>query len=322
MLASGLQNPGLSPLVLLAAGVGVGMASGAFNGVLRRVPAHAADRRDARHHVHPAGRHAADHGEARRHRWRRRSSDLLIGDAVPNALPKPIVLLAIVLLLWAWLERSDPGSRIYADRERLRVGARSVGVSHAGGAVPRLRDRRRLLWPRRRVHQRQTGSADPLIGNPILLQMFAAVVVGGTQLGGGRGGALGSVFGAYMLMMVVNILLVLNVSAYYSTVAEGSILILAVLGDRPRYELGPRPPPSLSSVARYARGAGLLPASSERPPKRLTASGGPRGADSEVRPGPELPGPQRGGDQIFAARVFVLHRSSSSPRKSCSSGMR
>ena len=30
-------------------------------------------------------------------------------------------------------------------------------------------------------------------------------------------------------MMVVNILLVLNVSAYYSTVAEGSILILAVL---------------------------------------------------------------------------------------------
>ncbi|MBV8474489.1 MAG: ABC transporter permease, partial [Hyphomicrobiales bacterium] len=36
-------------------------------------------------------------------------------------------------------------------------------------------------------------------------------------------------FGAYILMMVVNILLVLNVSAYYSTVAEGSILILAVL---------------------------------------------------------------------------------------------
>ena len=34
----------------------------------------------------------------------------------------------------------------------------------------------------------QTGSADPLVGNPMLLQMFAAVVVGGTTLGGGRGG--------------------------------------------------------------------------------------------------------------------------------------
>ena len=63
----------------------------------------------------------------------------------------------------------------------------------------------------------------------MLLQMFAAVVVGGTMLGGGRGGPLGTIFGAYILMMVVNILLELNVSAYYSTVAEGAILILAVL---------------------------------------------------------------------------------------------
>jgi len=59
--------------------------------------------------------------------------------------------------------------------------------------------------------------------------MFAAVVVGGTRLGGGRGGPLGSAIGAYILIIVVNILLVLNVSAYYSTIAEGMILILAVL---------------------------------------------------------------------------------------------
>ena len=67
----------------------------------------------------------------------------------------------------------------------------------------------------------QTASADPLVGNPLLLQIFAAVVVGGTRLGGGRGGCVGSVFGAYILMMVVNILLVLNVSAYYTTGGGG-----------------------------------------------------------------------------------------------------
>ena len=75
----------------------------------------------------------------------------------------------------------------------------------------------------------QTGSGDPLVGNPLLLSLFAAVVVGGTRLGGGRGGPMGSVFGAYILMIVVNILLVLNVSAYFSTVAEGLILIAAAL---------------------------------------------------------------------------------------------
>ena len=37
----------------------------------------------------------------------------------------------------------------------------------------------------------QTGSGDPLVGNPLLLAMFAAVVVGGTRLGGGRGGPFG-----------------------------------------------------------------------------------------------------------------------------------
>ena len=75
----------------------------------------------------------------------------------------------------------------------------------------------------------QTGSGDPLIGRPMLLQIFTAVVLGGTLLGGGRGGCVGSVVGAYTLVLVVNILLVLNVSAYYSSVAEGLILILAVL---------------------------------------------------------------------------------------------
>ncbi|WP_457301091.1 ABC transporter permease, partial [Phyllobacterium sp. P5_D12] len=125
----------------------------------------------------------------------------------------------------------------------------------------------------------QTGSADPLVGNPLLLSMFAAVVVGGTRLGGGRGGPLGTVFGAYILMMVVNILLVLNVSAYYSTIAEGTILILAVLAGSISYS---------STLARQLRSAqaqfsawrqGLLPSQLDRTDRRMkmpsTAEGKP-----------------------------------------------
>ena len=140
----------------------------------------------------------------------------------------PLVLLAVLLLLWLLIKNSRLGVAIYAvggDPEAAAgAGVRQSLVLFAvyvmaGG-----------FYGLAGVFiSAQTGSGDPLIGNPMLLQIFAAVVVGGTRLGGGRGGLAGSVFGAYILMIVVNILLVLNVSAYYSTVAEGTILILAVL---------------------------------------------------------------------------------------------
>src|SRR5208282_4867300 len=214
-------------LIIVAAGVGIGMASGAFNGffvavlrmqpivvtlatmfILQGVTLLIMDK--------PGGQVSPALG------------DLLIGDAVPNLLPKPTVLTILVLALWTWLKRTNFGVAIYAVGGDVD-SARAVGVPTrfvqfmvfvVGGACYGLAGV---------FISAETGSADPLIGNPMLLQMFAAVVVGGTKLGGGRGGPLGTVFGAYILMMVVNILLELNVSAYYSTVAEGTILVLAVL---------------------------------------------------------------------------------------------
>ena len=151
-----------------------------------------------------------------------------LGDFIPNWIPMPIALLVVVGLFWLWMKRTRFGTAIYA------LGSDPNAAASAGVRVD---------WMRFAVYvvaggfyglggvfiSAQTGSGDPLIGNPLLLSIFAAVVVGGTRLGGGRGGPIGSIFGAYILMIVVNILLVLNVSAYYSTVAEGLILILAVL---------------------------------------------------------------------------------------------
>ena len=151
-----------------------------------------------------------------------------LGDAITGWLPMPLVVIGVVLLAWLWLKNSRLGTAIYAVGSDPDAAA-AVGV--------------RVVFVRFMVYviaggcyglagvfiSAQTGSGDPLVGNPLLLAMFAAVVVGGTRLGGGRGGPFGSAIGAYVLMIVVNILLVLNVSAYYSTIAEGAILILAVL---------------------------------------------------------------------------------------------
>jgi ribose transport system permease protein len=267
VLASSLQDPATSPLLVLAAGVGIGMLSGAFNGffvavlrmqpivvtlatmfILQGVTLLVMDK--------PGGMVLPALGE-----W-------LSGDAIANLLPKPILLIGVVLLLWAWLKRSNFGIAIYAIGSDFEA-ARAVGVSTRfvqfmvyviGGGCYGLAGV---------FVSAQTGSGDPLIGNPMLLQVFAAVVVGGTALGGGRGGPLGTVFGAYILMMVVNILLVLNVSAYYSTVAEGTILILAVLAGSvsPTSPLARRIRKAALRV--QARRRGQLPAQRSAAPRLL-----------------------------------------------------
>jgi ribose transport system permease protein len=107
----------------------------------------------------------------------------------------------------------------------------------------------------------------------MLLQVFGAVVVGGTRLGGGRGGVVGSIIGAYILMIVVNILLVLNVSAYYSTIAEGCILILAVLAGA--LSRSSRAAERARSLFRRLRAwhRGLLPRQGRRLPQRFALPG-------------------------------------------------
>ncbi|HWA41935.1 MAG TPA: ABC transporter permease [Hypericibacter adhaerens] len=155
-------------------------------------------------------------------------STFFTGDAITGILPAPIVLLLVAAAVWFLIKNSRFGTGLYAvgsDEE----AARSAGI--------------RVRWVKFFTYtiaggfygaagmfiSAQTGGGDPLIGNPVLLQTFTAVVLGGTLLGGGRGGAIGSIIGAYTLTLMVNILLVLNVSAYYSSVTEGVVLVLAVL---------------------------------------------------------------------------------------------
>jgi ribose transport system permease protein len=156
-------------------------------------------------------------------------SAFLAGDAVPGMLPAAVVVLAMAACSWLLLKNSRFGVGLYAvgsDADAARAaGVPTRAVLFGAYVVAGL-----FYGAAGAFVSAQTGSADPLVGRPLLLQMFTAVVLGGTVLGGGRGGCIGSIVGAYTLMIVVNILLVLNVSAYYSSVAEGVILILAVLG--------------------------------------------------------------------------------------------
>ena len=72
-------------------------------------------------------------------------------------------------------------------------------------------------------------SADAQVFTNYILVALAAVALGGTNLAGGRGGLVGSVFGAATIFLLENLLTELHASAYFIQVAYGGVLFIAVL---------------------------------------------------------------------------------------------
>jgi len=194
-------------------------------------------------------------------------SMFLTGDAIPGALPAPIVVFVVALALWFLLKGSRLGTSIYA-----------VGSDENSARASGVNVRRTKFWTyviagmcygaAGMFMTAQIAAADPLIGTKIMLKIFAAVVIGGTLIGGGRGGCVGTVFGALTLTIILNIFLLLGIRTWYVPLAEGAILILAVLG----FSLG-RGSPVVSMVRSWRLGlrSGSGTGTGARAPSPVTA---------------------------------------------------
>ncbi len=78
----------------------------------------------------------------------------------------------------------------------------------------------------------RVGSGDPNIGVGFELQVIAAVIIGGTSLSGGEGRILGTVIGALIIGVLSNGLNLAGVEPFWQYVAQGVVLIAAVIIDR------------------------------------------------------------------------------------------
>jgi ribose/xylose/arabinose/galactoside ABC-type transport system permease subunit len=70
---------------------------------------------------------------------------------------------------------------------------------------------------------------EPRSGTGMELMAIAAVVIGGTSMAGGRGSALGTMFGVLALGSINNLLNVTSVNMYAQSVVRGGIIFVAVL---------------------------------------------------------------------------------------------
>jgi ribose/xylose/arabinose/galactoside ABC-type transport system permease subunit len=76
------------------------------------------------------------------------------------------------------------------------------------------------------------GSTTPTAGSSLTFPVFAAVIIGGASLNGGRGTILGTVIGAFFLSLLSNGLSLLGVGTFAQLIFVGLVTIGAVALDR------------------------------------------------------------------------------------------
>jgi ribose transport system permease protein len=140
-------------------------------------------------------------------------------------IPGGVVLVAGPVLAWLAIQR------IPYHRVLLAVGGNDATAFSSGVPVTRVRI---LAYSLGGLFAAVAGiaiatllqSSDGNAGLEYVLIALAAVALGGTPIGGGRGGLLGAIVGAAAIFLVQNLLSALHVNAYWLQVAYGGMLIV------------------------------------------------------------------------------------------------
>lgn len=82
------------------------------------------------------------------------------------------------------------------------------------------------------------GTAGPTLGQDLLLNTLAAIVVGGTSLSGGIGGVHRTLIGVLIIALLDNGLNLMGVSQYSQMMVKGAVIVGAVLISQDRGKIG------------------------------------------------------------------------------------
>jgi len=145
---------------------------------------------------------------------------------IPTTL---VILLSVVLFVWLPVQLSTTGRGCYA------IGSLESAAYMTGVAVRRSRLAAYMLGGVLAAlggllltAMTLSGDASATSGGIYTLSSIAAVVIGGTSLMGGVGGAIGSIFGAFVLREVSDLLFVFDIQPLVQPFIQGLILLGAV----------------------------------------------------------------------------------------------
>ncbi len=156
---------------------------------------------------------------------------------IVELLPFPLILLIVIVIICAWLlSQTRFGRHTYA------IGGSEEAARRAGIPVVRhtiliymlsalLASLAGVLYTLRFSN----GAAD--VGDPLLIDSIAAVIIGGASLFGGEGTIVGTLIGALIISIIQNGLIFLSIDPFWQFIAVGTVIILAVLVDQAKKQL-------------------------------------------------------------------------------------
>ncbi|PLW75384.1 ABC transporter permease [Cohaesibacter celericrescens] len=154
-----------------------------------------------------------------------------LGRGALFGVPAPFIIMLVALAIASFMMLKTPMGRYMYAIGNNQAGARMLGIRvdyirvmvfAAAGALAGLAG---VLMVAR------LGTAQPSIGNTWVLAPIAASVIGGVATTGGIGSPIGAIFGAGIIAIIENIIVLFGVSPYWQGIVSGVIVVLAISFD-------------------------------------------------------------------------------------------
>ena len=147
-------------------------------------------------------------------------------------IPNPALILFLVFTITAVLLKYHAFGRIV-----IAIGSNEEAVRLSGIRVPVYKlsvyaIAGSLSAIAGMILTARTSVGAPVTGVAMELDVIAAVVIGGASLMGGKGSAINTLMGVFILGMIGNIMNLMTIPAYSQQVIKGLIIIFAVLLQR------------------------------------------------------------------------------------------
>ena len=147
--------------------------------------------------------------------------------STPLSLPLAFYVIAILLLLWAYVSSTRYGKYLFAVGGKAEAAYETaVPVTRVQFSVYVISGFMAALAGIAITMLSGSGNAD--IGNPMTLNSITAVVIGGNAFSGGIGGVAGPVLGAITLSVIQNIISFADINTWWETLVKATIIVLAL----------------------------------------------------------------------------------------------